>query len=309
MTQLILIMGFLGSGKTTLLEKILSDTSERVGVVVNEFGSVSVDGERLKLNNNIDIMEVNSGSIFCACKVDFFIKSVYKLIDMGISKIYVEASGLSNPSSITKIMDDLNTLKKTTNEIKVKTCISVTDAERIAILLKASVAALSQVQRANVILLNKIDNVNEETKNKAIDAIKEINGIAQIIPCVMCDVDINKITETVDEELNLECIDPKPISERSFVIKQSKSLEKRKFDLFIEKLIPFCLRIKGFVTLEDKKHYVDMVSAHIKIEECSDEKPDELVIIVYEDEKETANKQIEEIWENVFSEKSPEIMV
>jgi len=309
MTEIIMIMGFLGSGKTTLLEHILKDETKRVGVVVNEFGSVSVDGERLKNNRDIDIMEVNSGSIFCACKSDFFIKSILSLIDMGINKIYVESSGLSNPSSIAKIMEDLNSLKKTKEDISIKSFVCVTDAERIAALLKASVAAVSQVQRSNIILLNKIDNVGKEKKLEAIQAIKEHNSKAEIIPCVMCDVDMDRITALSDLNSELECIDPKPISERSFTILCEKSLDKKAFREFINTMLPLSVRIKGFVTIEKKKNYVDIVPPYISIKDCTEDKPDELVIIVFEDAKETAKRKIENTWKKVFGEKSPKIVV
>ena len=306
MAQLILVMGFLGSGKTTLLENILNDTSERVGVVVNEFGAVSVDGERLKLSDNIDVMEVNSGSIFCACKVDFFIQSVYSLMDMGIEKIYVEASGLSNPTSIEKIMNDLNTLKKTKKHVEIKSCISVADAERIEILLGASVAAIAQIQRADVILLNKIDNVSEQTKNDAIDAIKKINPDAKIYPCVMCDVDKEIFSIDYDNK-KFEIIEPKPISERSFTIKYDREISKERLETFLNSIIPISVRIKGFLNIDGRKKYIDVVSLHIKIIDSDDDKPNELVVIVFEDEKEDAVQVIEEKWVAAIGEKPDKI--
>jgi len=244
MTQLILVMGFLGSGKTTLIKNVLEDSSERVGVVVNEFEAASVDGHKLKLSDNIEGIEVNSGSIFCACKVDFFIQAVYSLMDMGIEKIYVEASGLSNSTSIEKIMNDLNALCKTKNQVKIISRIIVADAERIEILLGASGSAIAQIQRADVVLLNKIDIVSEQTKEYAIAAIKKINPDAKIYPCVMCDVDKEIFTKDYDGN-KFEIIEPKPISERSFTIKYDEKITKDKLDMFLQSIKPISVRIKG----------------------------------------------------------------
>lgn len=38
-----LLTGFLGAGKTTLLNKVLSETSQKIAVIVNEFGESGLD--------------------------------------------------------------------------------------------------------------------------------------------------------------------------------------------------------------------------------------------------------------------------
>ena len=43
-----MVTGFLGSGKTTLLRHLLSEAHQRLAVVVNEFGTVGLDGDLLK---------------------------------------------------------------------------------------------------------------------------------------------------------------------------------------------------------------------------------------------------------------------
>ena len=42
------VTGFLGAGKTTLLRHLLTEGKQRLAVVVNEFGSVGLDGDLLK---------------------------------------------------------------------------------------------------------------------------------------------------------------------------------------------------------------------------------------------------------------------
>ena len=50
-----IVSGFLGSGKTTFIKKIIDDAfkREKVAIIENEFGEVSIDGEILK-DRNID---------------------------------------------------------------------------------------------------------------------------------------------------------------------------------------------------------------------------------------------------------------
>ena len=66
-TKLYFLTGFLGSGKTTILRNLLENMEgTKVGVIQNELGKISVDGTLLK-NNDIEMVELTRGSIFCSC--------------------------------------------------------------------------------------------------------------------------------------------------------------------------------------------------------------------------------------------------
>ena len=70
---LILITGFLGSGKTSLLKQILRETGseKRIAIVQNEFAPGRVDSNELQSTGfPFDLLEVNNGSVFCACLLD-----------------------------------------------------------------------------------------------------------------------------------------------------------------------------------------------------------------------------------------------
>ena len=65
--NLYVLTGFLGSGKTTVLLRLLDVLkNNKVGVIQNEFGKLGIDGTILK-RDNIEMMEINRGSIFCSC--------------------------------------------------------------------------------------------------------------------------------------------------------------------------------------------------------------------------------------------------
>ena len=42
------ITGFLGAGKTTVLRHLLINSGQRLAVMVNEFGSVGLDGDLIR---------------------------------------------------------------------------------------------------------------------------------------------------------------------------------------------------------------------------------------------------------------------
>ena len=67
MSRLYLITGFLGAGKTTFLKQFMKQfSSERMHIIVNEFGKEGIDGELLS-ELGIALDEINNGSIFCSC--------------------------------------------------------------------------------------------------------------------------------------------------------------------------------------------------------------------------------------------------
>lgn len=67
-TKLYVLTGFLGSGKTTALLKLLERLKgSRIGVIQNEFGKLGIDGTILR-NDDIQMVEINRGSIFCTCQ-------------------------------------------------------------------------------------------------------------------------------------------------------------------------------------------------------------------------------------------------
>ena len=89
-TRIILITGFLGSGKTSLMRHLLTtyaNNENRVGVIVNEFGKISIDGAILQ-NYSSTITELNNGSIFCQCLAGTFVDSIIDMLGLGLTDIF-----------------------------------------------------------------------------------------------------------------------------------------------------------------------------------------------------------------------------
>ena len=114
-----LITGFLGSGKTTflcqLLEQIKKHPQLRIGVLMNEFGAENVDSGLLP-ESELEFVEINGGSIFCSCLHTEFIQALKLLHESTeINTLFIEASGLSNPSML---FQDLTIVKNQKYNIK-----------------------------------------------------------------------------------------------------------------------------------------------------------------------------------------------
>ena len=72
MTKIDIISGFLGAGKTTLIKKLLAEAyqGEKLVLIENEFGEISIDGGFLK-DSGVQVSEMASGCIGCSLVGDF----------------------------------------------------------------------------------------------------------------------------------------------------------------------------------------------------------------------------------------------
>ena len=107
-----IITGFLGAGKTTLLRHLLETArGKRLAIIVNEFGSVGVDGEVLRSCGiescpEENIVELSNGCLCCTVAEDF-IPTMQALIDRDTppEHILIETSGLALPKPLVKAFD------------------------------------------------------------------------------------------------------------------------------------------------------------------------------------------------------------
>ena len=103
------ITGFLGAGKTTLVRHVLANAGgRRIAVLVNEFGSLGIDGEVLRSCGipgceDIDIVELANGCLCCTV-ADEFLPAMHALLDRPNppDHILIETSGLALPKPLLK---------------------------------------------------------------------------------------------------------------------------------------------------------------------------------------------------------------
>jgi len=183
-----LITGFLGSGKTTCIDRILKtfDQKYRVGIVQNEFAPANVDGLELRNSGrSFEMLEINNGSIFCICLLDNFIQALDSfIIEKKPDLIIIEASGLSDPSSIIEILH--NPLIKDLVFLKETWCI--VDAFHFLKMEKLMNRIRHQVVIADRILINKTDLISPAIVSRVREKIKEINPMAGLLETQFCNI-------------------------------------------------------------------------------------------------------------------------
>jgi cobalamin biosynthesis protein CobW len=150
-TPVTVITGFLGSGKTTLIRHLMANPNgKRLAILVNEFGSVGVDGDILKSCADANcpeenIVELANGCICCTV-ADDFIPTIEKLLSRPLrpDHILIETSGLALPKPLLKAFD----WPAIRSRITVDGVIALADAEAVAAGRFAPDPAAIDAQRA-----------------------------------------------------------------------------------------------------------------------------------------------------------------
>lgn len=155
--ELIILSGFLGSGKTTILHRLLhSDMGNpgKIAVLLNDFGTVPVDGTLIQ--DAVDagnMLEIGGGSVFCSCLKEAFVKALLHLTTSSAERVFVEASGMSDPSGVARTLD----LAGLSGAYSPPLVICLFDPVKSLKLAHVLEVIPRQVASANVVVLTKAD--------------------------------------------------------------------------------------------------------------------------------------------------------
>lgn len=247
MTKLVLLLGFLGSGKTTLMHKILDRYSgNKIGILVNDFGKLNVDSILLT-RNGIPMQELSNGSIFCACIKANFYASLVEMSKDGLEYLFIEASGLVDPTSMPDILEAISDRVHTPYNFIGSVC--VIDAKNFLKQENIFPAVNNQVDYANAIIINKSDLVDEAVLNSVSEKAREINPRADIICTSHCDVDIYTIIQGLkfSRDIDRESTNTYESRPKSLMIEGNEIYNEQDITALVENLSPHAYRIKGFV--------------------------------------------------------------
>jgi len=182
-----ILTGFLGAGKTTLLNRILrGEHGLRVGVIVNEFGDVGIDGD-LVLQAKDDLIELAGGCICCSIRTDL-LEAVGRILSRRprIEYLLIETTGLADPAPIAQTFMSHGVI----DVCRLDAIITVVDGCNFERHLAAAPVAQAQLAFGDLILLGKIDLVSPGRLDEIEARIRQYNHDARIIRARAADVDL-----------------------------------------------------------------------------------------------------------------------
>ena len=171
--DLLLLTGYLGAGKTTLLNRLLKTTpvaNRRTVLLVNEFGPISVDGARVEAEGET-VFELNRGSLFCICIKTDFLKTFEAIRRIRPELVLVEATGVAETSDIVNLLSET----EHADAFRLRANVCVVDAQNITKVLPFLRAAVTQIESADVLLINKSDLLDESGLARLGELLASIN--------------------------------------------------------------------------------------------------------------------------------------
>ena len=180
MTKIDIISGFLGAGKTTLIKKLIAEAykGEKLVLIENEFGQISIDGGFLK-DSGVQISEMSSGCICCSLVGDF--SAVLKEVEAQFhpDRILIEPSGVGKLSDVIVAVE--NTVAGS-SDMKLNSYVTVADATKVKLYMKNFGEFYNnQVETAGTIILSRTQNLTQEKLEAAVALLREKNPDAAIL--------------------------------------------------------------------------------------------------------------------------------
>ena len=290
------LSGFLGAGKTTLLNHILNNREGRkIAVIVNDMSEVNIDAALVReggaelSRTDEKLVEMSNGCICCTLREDLLIEVRRLAEDNRFDQLVIESTGISEPLPVaeTFTFEDENGVSLS-EFARLDTMVTVVDAYNF---LKdySSLDSLTsrgeslgeddernvvdllidQIEFCDVIVLNKVDLINHEEKEKLFGILHSLNPRAKIEISEFGQVKLDKILNTNLFDFNEAAQAPGWLKELrgehtpeteeygigSFVYRARKPFHPQRFFDFVNSEWKGVIRSKGFFWLASNPEF------------------------------------------------------
>ena len=273
------LSGFLGAGKTTLLNHILSSNHGlKIAVIVNDMSEVNIDAGIIRTEEKL--VEMSNGCICCTLREDLLVEIKKLAEEKKFDYLVIESTGISEPIPVAETFTFEDESGVSLSQFaKLDTMVTVVDGFNFyrdymeAVDLKDKNMELgpedertitdlliSQIEFANVLIMNKMDLVTVDEKNRLLGILKKLNPKAKIIESKKSVVDVFEILNTntfnFEEAMNnpgwmmeLRGHESKETEEygiSSFVFREQRPFHPERLWKFLTSMPKEIVRSKGF---------------------------------------------------------------
>ncbi|ERS04141.1 hypothetical protein Q674_07605 [Acinetobacter sp. COS3] len=284
------LSGFLGAGKTTLLNHILNNREGRkIAVIVNDMSDVNIDAALVRdggaelSRTDEKLVEMSNGCICCTLREDLLIEVRRLAQDQRFDQLVIESTGISEPLPVAETFTFEDENGVSLNEFaRLDTMVTVVDAfnflkdyssidslqmrgESLGDEDQRNVVDLliDQIEFCDVIILNKVDLINEDEKQKLFGILHSLNPRAKIEVSEFGQVNLDRVLNTNLFDFNAAAQAPGWLKElrgehtpeteeygiQSFVYRARRPFHPQRFFDFINSEWKGVIRSKGFFWL------------------------------------------------------------
>ncbi len=279
--KLYFLTGFLGSGKTTILRNLLENMEgTKVGVIQNELGKISVDGTVLQ-NNDIQMIELTRGSIFCSCLRLSFVDALVQMSQKGLEYVFVESSGFGDPSNAEEILEATKVMVGDAYDFR--GCICLVDCFNFLDQLGDTETIDRQLKHCNLAVLTKIDLVDRERIEFIKEKVQEINPVCPITESANGNIDRSFYNMDLMKYKWAECeetTNSAATKPKTFSMNFTGEVEKDKLEAFLKRIEPDVYRVKGFFKVKKEGwEKIDVVGKKLDYAAYEEQPQSQLVFI------------------------------
>jgi len=290
------LSGFLGAGKTTLLNHILNNREGRkIAVIVNDMSDVNIDAALVRdggaelSRTDEKLVEMSNGCICCTLREDLLIEVRRLAQDQRFDQLVIESTGISEPLPVAETFTFEDENGVSLNEFaRLDTMVTVVDAfnflkdyssidslqmrgESLGEEDQRNVVDLliDQIEFCDVIILNKVDLINEDEEQKLFGILHSLNPRAKIEVSEFGQVNLDRVLNTNLFDFNAAAQAPGWLKElrgehtpeteeygiQSFVYRARRPFHPQRFFDFINSEWKGVIRSKGFFWLASEPEF------------------------------------------------------
>jgi G3E family GTPase len=296
------LSGFLGAGKTTLLNHVLNNRQGlKVAVIVNDMSEVNIDADLVRdgganlSRTDEKLVEMTNGCICCTLRDDL-LREVRALAQGGrFDYLLIESTGISEPLPVAATFDFRTEDGESLSDVaRLDTIVTVVDAVN---LLKDYASTdfledrgealendkrtlvdllVEQIEFADVIVLNKVDDASSAQREAARKIIRALNPEADIIEANHSQIPFDRVLDTGRFDFEKAQQHPLWFKElygfaehvpeteqygvKNFVYRARRPFDPVKFDQFIKESWPGVIRAKGHFWLATRPQWLGEIS-------------------------------------------------
>ena len=267
-TPIYVIAGFLGSGKTTLLKRALAhelDRGVKPAVLMNEFGEVDVDGALLHdhpRSKDIELQALLSGCICCDLSGEFSEKVGHLVKKTKGAPLFIETTGLADTGQVVMGVEKALTQSSAHLNGALASVIVMVDGPRFLKIGAYWPAAEDHLKQADVVVLNKLDQINSRQADLVEQRIRAANPTATIIRAVHAGIEMRRLlaraTRTKMPSIEQGRVKDSATGYQSGSFKILKPFDPVRLEAWLRRFQRSVVRMKGFVKIHGRKGFQEL---------------------------------------------------